>query len=117
MKGTTRTSAQAIVERAAERVHKAMETWNAADLNTVAGSQELLENAVLDIQQASLSLGENPEQDPVALRAQMSALKREVARMTRLVDACSGFQRGLAARLGAPGVIYDASGTARGLQG
>jgi hypothetical protein len=103
-------SAKAIVGHAGECIRKAMEAWNAADLTRVASSQDLLERAVDDLKQAAGVLGQNPPRNIKELHPLVAALKKDVNRMSRVVDACSAFQRGLAGRLGDPGVAYDASG-------
>ena len=110
MKTETETSAKAIVGHAGECVRKAVETWNAADLARVAGSQRLLELAVDDLKVVAAALLRNPPRNCKGLRPVVAALRRDVARMSRVVDAGSAFYRGLNARLGDLGVAYDASG-------
>jgi hypothetical protein len=106
-------SAKAMVGHAGECIRQAMDTFNAADLSRVASSQELLERAVNDLKQASGALGQNPPRNLKELHPLVAALKKDVNRMSQVVDACAAFQRGLAARLGDPGVAYDASGAPR----
>ena len=110
MKAKSELSPETIVEHARECVRKAMETWSAADLARVAGSQRSLESAVDDLRHVTEALGRNPLQTTKELRPLVSALRRDVARMTRVADTCSAFYRGLSARLGDAGVSYDACG-------
>jgi hypothetical protein len=110
MKPETALSAETIVGHAGECIRKALETWNAADLARVAGSQKLLEHAVDDLRRVTEALSRNPPQSTKELRPLVAALRRDVARMTRVVDTCSAFYRGLTARLGDRGVAYDACG-------
>jgi hypothetical protein len=125
MPATPAISAKAILAHAAECIRKSMQTWNGASLAGVADAQRLLQSAVDDLKQAARELGRNPRQNPKELWPLVVALKKDVDRMSRVVDACSAFQRGLAGRLGDPGVVYDASGrvphragsvTARGIE-
>jgi len=110
VKAVMEPSAETIVGHAGECVRKAMETWNAADLARVAGSQQLLERAVDDLKVVTEALGRNPPRNAKELRPLVAALRRDVARMARVVDVCSAFYRGLTVRLGDLGVSYDASG-------
>jgi len=110
VKATNAASPEAVVAHAGECVRQAMEPWKAADLARVAGSQRLLELAVNDLKRVTEALGRDPAQNSKDLRPLVAALRRDVARMTRVVDTCSAFYRGLTLRLGDMGVAYDHCG-------
>jgi hypothetical protein len=112
MKSATQISAKMALEQAAERIRQALDTWNGADLKTVAGTRQMLEHAVDDLKRVTQVLTHNPaaENKPRELRRLVDALRAEVGRMTQVVDACSAFQNGMAVRLGGSSVTYDVTG-------
>lgn len=81
MKSATQISAKLALSQAAERVRQALDTWNAADLKMVAGSQEMLEHAVEDLKRVTQVLTHNPSEEdkPRELRRMVDALRAEVA--------------------------------------
>jgi hypothetical protein len=111
MKPVTQLSAKVNIGHAADCVRQALDTFDATDLKGVANAQELLERAVEDLKRATEALGPNTAEKPRELRPLVDAVKRDVSRMTQVVDACSAFQNGLAVRLGGSAVAYDSSGS------
>ena len=112
MKSETEHTPQRLIRIAAGKVRQALDTWQATDLNRVAGSQTLLQNAVEDLQFAIAAIDRYPVNQRGELRAEIAALRVDLTRITRVVDACVAFQNGLAVRLGARGVVYQPSGSA-----
>jgi hypothetical protein len=91
-------------------VRRALENWNAGDLECLDRCRGLLEQAAGGMSEfeANLRAGElTPNQD---MRAALVLLKQDVRRATRIVDAGAAFHRGLAARLGSVSPGYDAGG-------
>jgi hypothetical protein len=88
-----------------------LDTWQAIDLDQVAEARILLESAVGDLQDATALLGRDAAEDPAELQCLANGLRLDLARMTRVVDACSAFQNGRAVRLGV-GVTYQPTGAA-----
>jgi hypothetical protein len=102
-------SANAHLERARSGIRKALAEWNAADLERVEHSRQLLVKALDDMRvfENAVRSGEIP---PTAdLYSTLLAVKGEVAQATRVVDACVAFHRGLMALSGAP-PVYNAEG-------
>lgn len=110
VKSDKETPVRTAVGHAAECIRKALETLDGANLASLARSQELLEQAVDDLKRATRSVEQNPARNPKGLRPLAASLRRDVERLSRVVDACSAFRRGMAARLGDAGIAYDASG-------
>lgn len=101
------TDAERGMERARANLRQALELWDAADLSKIRRCQELIERASGDLR-AMAQGGSRPLAAGGA--RQVAALRKEVQRMIRMVDACSAFQRGLWLSLGHPGQGYGASG-------
>ncbi len=102
--------ANAHLEQARDRIRQAMTEWNAADLERVDRSRELLMSAVgeMRIFESAVRAGDIP---PTAeLYSTILAAKAEVAQVTRVVDACVAFHRGLAALAGGAPPVYNADG-------
>ena len=93
-------------------VRQVLDTWQATDLTRIAEAQGLLANAVEHVKNAAQAMGRNPQEDPRELRELAASLRRDVNRMTRVVDAGIAFQNGLAVRIGVSGTAYQASGAA-----
>ena len=110
MKSATPIAPAVLIRSAAAKVRQALDTWQATDLGGVAEARTQLENAVDDLQRAVSVIGRYPADGKGELRAEMAALRGDLTRITRVVDACSAFQNGLAVRLGARGVAYQPSG-------
>jgi hypothetical protein len=98
------------LQRARSGIRQALEQWNAADLDQVDSSRELLAGAVADLRffESAVRAGDVTPSDE--LRDTLIQVKREVAQATRVVDACVAFHRGLAARLGGATPGYNAEG-------
>jgi len=98
------------IEHARRGVRKALQQWNAADLNSIGESRVLLEQSVTDIKLAIELLRNGDTTMANGLQPSIASLRRDISTMTRLVDACSAFHRGLSLRLGGALPAYDASG-------
>ena len=98
------------LNRARLGIRRAMESWNAADLERVEQCCRLLSEAVGDLRvfESAVRKGEVPPSE--ALCAALLAVKQDVARATRVVDACAAFHRGLAASSGEAPPVYNAEG-------
>lgn len=102
--------ATAHLERARQGILQALADWNAADLPQVGKSCQLLTAAAADLRlfENSVCAGEvaaTPE-----LCSAILAVKQDVVRATRVVDACVAFHRGLAARTGGAPPVYNSEG-------
>ena len=98
------------LQRARSGIRQALAQVDAADLQRVENSRELLVAAVTDMRhfESAVRAGEiSPTAD---LYATLLAVKQEITQATRVVDACVAFHRGLAARTGGAPPIYDAEG-------
>ena len=100
------------ISSAQRSVHQALEQWDATDLNRACQCRELLEQAVGELREAARTAPGVPLDLPVGARRALADLKRDAAGMTRVVDACSAFQREVALRMGKADPNYDASGQA-----
>ena len=98
------------IRRAQLSVRRAFEQWRAADLERIGQCRELLEQAVGELREAARTGASTHPCLPVDVRRALAAIKQDTAGMTRVVDACSTFQRGLALRLGRADPNYDAAG-------
>jgi hypothetical protein len=106
--------ANAHLERARAGIRRALTEWNAADLARVDQSRELLAAAAgeMRIFENAVRSGDVP---PTAeVYAAVRAAKVEVGRVTRVVDACVAFHRGLAALSGGAPPVYNADGQIAG---
>lgn len=103
-------TAAAYLERARSGIRQALAQWSAADLPRVENSCALLAAAVGDMRvfESAVRSGDVPH--TAALRSTILAVKKEVVRATRVVDACAAFHRGLAARTGGVSPVYNADG-------
>lgn len=102
-------SANAHLERARSGIRKALAEWNAADLDRLEHSRQMLVDALNEMRvfEDAVRSGEIP---PTAdLYSTLLAVKGEVAQATRVVDACVAFHRGLMALSGAP-PVYNSKG-------
>lgn len=98
------------INQARTSVRHAIEHWNGADLPQVAAVQKLLEAAVLEFEQVPDRLRGVHAMGADDLYSLVSDLKRDIAHLMRVIDACSAFHRGLAVRLGDCVPTYDAAG-------
>ena len=105
-------SAKELLIQAVESVRQALDTWQATDLHRVAQAEALLNSAAHHLSTAAEALKQPGSDRPAELRSLTAALRRDLFRITRIVDACSAFQNGLAVRLGM-GVSYLPSGQAQ----
>ena len=98
------------LERARSGIRQALTGWNAADLPRVQDSCQLLAAAAVDLRlfESAVRTGEVPA-TPELCDAVL-AVKKEVVKATRVVDACVAFHRGLAARTGGAPPVYNAEG-------
>jgi len=112
----TQVSAKELLMHAVDSVRQALDTWQATDLERVAQAGALLQSAAEHLNTAAVALGRHPADRPAELRALAAALRRDLLRITKVVDACSAFQNGLAVRLGM-GVSYLPSGQAQDWRG
>lgn len=106
----TPTPATEYLDRARSEIREAMAGWDAADLDRVKRSCQILSTAVGDLRvfESAVRSGEVP---PTAeLCSTLMAVKQDVVQATRLVDACVAFHRGLAARIGGAPPVYNAEG-------
>ena len=103
-------SAYTHLERARAGIRQALSEWNAADLARVEHCCRLLSAAAGDLRifESAVRAGEVPV--TAELRSALLAVKRQVVRATRVVDACVAFHRGLAARTGGAPPVYNAEG-------
>ena len=105
------------IYRAQRTVRHACQTWDATNLDRANQCRELLEQAVADLREAVNMAAAAGTCLPVEARRILTTLQQDSQGMTRLVDACSAFQRGLALRLGHADPNYDASGLAQAMHG
>ena len=115
------------LERARSGIRQALAGWDAADLQRVQSSCQLLAAAAGDLRQfeSAVRSGEVPATSELC--SAILAVKKEVIEATRvvdacvraaqpsgfswlLVDACVAFHRGLAARTGGAPPVYNAEG-------
>ena len=98
------------LERARAGIQQALAEWNAADLARVQQCCGLLSAAAGDLRifESAVRAGAIPV--TAELCSTVLAVKQEVARATRVVDACVAFHRGLAARTGGAPPVYNAEG-------
>jgi hypothetical protein len=74
-------------------VSAALEQWNASDLSSLERSCELLRLAARTLEPATRSTAE--ETSKHALAAELQSLRRDVARLGRMIDICEAFHRRL----------------------
>jgi hypothetical protein len=98
------------LERARSGIRQALAGWDAADLQRVQSSCQLLAAAAGDLRQfeSAVRSGEVPATSELC--SAILAVKKEVIEATRVVDACVAFHRGLAARTGGAPPVYNAEG-------
>lgn len=98
------------LERARRGIRKALAQWNAADLESVEQSRELLVVAAGDLHifENAVRAGDFPPTPELCTT--ILAVKQEVIEATRVVDACVAFYRGLAARTGGAPPVYNSEG-------
>jgi hypothetical protein len=78
------------------RVQQAAENWNGSDLDKMAASNQLLYQAMIELNEVKAGIEIERPEGADDLRAIISTMKREIARMGKVVDACSTLHRGLA---------------------
>jgi hypothetical protein len=103
-------SATSHLQRARTGIRQALEEWNAADLQKVDGSRELLSMAIVDLRAFESAVRSGDVTPSAELQATVLQVKDEVVKATRVVDACVAFHRGLAARIGGAAPGYNAEG-------
>jgi hypothetical protein len=98
------------LERARSGIRQALAQWNAADLEQVDKSREVLVAAAGDLRvfESAVRSGDVPH--TAELYSTIVAVKQEVVQATRVVDTCVAFYRGLAARTGGAPPVYNADG-------
>jgi hypothetical protein len=102
------------LQRGRDDIRQALEQWDPADLSRVEDSRRLLAAAVGDLRAFESAVRNGSVPATGELRATLLAIKQEVGRATRVVDACVAFHRGLAARIGGGSSGYDAEGRLAG---
>jgi hypothetical protein len=103
-------TAIAHLERARSGIRQALAQWNAADLEQVEESRELLVAAAVDLRVFETAVGAGDVPHTAELYSTILAVKQEVVQATRVVDTCVAFYRGLAARTGDAPPVYNAEG-------
>ena len=103
-------SAAASLERAHSRIQEALAKWQAADLERVGKSCQLLVEAAADLRVFENAARCGAVTPTPEIYSTILEVKRKVARVTRLVDACVAFHRGLAARTSDTPPVYNAGG-------
>lgn len=98
------------LERARAGIQQALAGWDAADLSRVESSCELLATAAGDLRLFESAVRAGEVAATADLCSTILAVKKEVVEATRIVDACAGFHRGLAARTGGAPPVYNAEG-------
>ena len=98
------------VEQARAGIRRVIQQWNPADLDRADASRLALEQCVSCMSEFSQALQSGSVVVTAELRNTLLALKLEIAQVTRLVDACAAYHRGLAASLGVGNPGYDAAG-------
>jgi hypothetical protein len=103
------------VERIAQAracVRQALDQWDATDLVRVEECLNLLRRSVGHLEDGMDRLRQESARPPSNVASSVAALRRDIARMVRVVDACSAFKRGLSLHSGVAAPCYDASGHA-----
>lgn len=102
--------ATVFLDRARAGIRQALQGWNAADLEQVEKSCQLLSTAVGDLRvfESAVRAGEFVAAPEVY--ATVAEVKQEVVQARRVVDACAAFHRGLMARTGDAPPVYNAEG-------
>jgi hypothetical protein len=98
------------IEQARLRVRQALQQWNAADLNRVHESRQLLQQSANALKMAIDLLCNGDSSANRSLQPAIVSLRRDISTMVRLVDACSAFRRGISSGQGGALPVYDASG-------
>ena len=112
MPSATPSTPNELVKKASVSIRQALDTWKATDLGRIADSQLMLAQAVEDLKGATAALISVQPGDIRELQSRTARLRRDLARITQIVDACLAFQNGLAVRLGVSGVVYNSTGSA-----
>jgi hypothetical protein len=99
----------AVLVAAREAVRGALEQWKAGDTAQIRRCNAMVEDASAALREFQAAAQKGPIPAAEAERLVLELL-RDAARMTRIVDACVSFQRGLSLRLGHSGPGYDATG-------
>ena len=100
------------VSQAAAKVRRALALWDASNLDRAEAGREILRRAALDLTFAEQSLVKGGVASAAELTPMLVELKHDLKALTRLIDACSAFHRGLLVRLNGSASSYDASGNA-----
>ena len=103
-------NASEYLERARSSIRQALAEWNAADLERVDHSRELLVAAVGHMRVFENAVRSGEVSPTAELYSTILAVKGEVAQATRVVDACVAFHRGLMALTGGASQVYNADG-------
>jgi len=98
------------IEQARLRVRQALQQWNAADLNRVHESRQLLQQSANALKMAIDLLCNGDSSANRSLQPAIVSLRRDISTMIRLVDACSAFHRRTLLREVGALPPYDASG-------
>jgi len=98
------------LERARSGIRQVLAQWTPADLDAVDDSREQLAAAVADLRIFENAVRSGDVSPTAELQDAILAMKQEVVQVTRVVDACVAFHRGLAARIGDAPPGYDAAG-------
>ena len=99
------------ITRVSACVRRLIEDWDPADLSRIESIPLSLESSVIDMRVLQGTLLEGAAATG-ELGAGIIELKRNIARMIRLVDAGAAFYRGLGVRLGSCTSSYTATGRA-----
>jgi hypothetical protein len=98
------------LDRARSTIRQALAEWNAADLERVDHSRELLVAALGDMRIFENAVRAGEVSPTAELYSTILAVKGEVAQATRVVDACVAFHRGLMALTGGAPPVYNSDG-------
>jgi hypothetical protein len=113
------TDPAALVRRAQENVARAAGEWTPVDASRITECVSALDSAATDLRtvmesfRAEADLTNNPEYSQ--MRADLLALKRSLAGLSRLMDASAAFVRNLPGSPGGAGETYAAGGQLRAL--
>ena len=100
------------LERTLQRLRQAREACRTASLPHLVEAVSILRTASAEFEAWAEQVRRSPKTEAFPLRSELARVKREVASLLRLVDACAAVQRGLAARSGAMAVAYSPDGSA-----
>ena len=93
-------------------VRLALDEWDATDLSRIYRCNALIESAISALQQFQSTLLTGGSSTQAGTRLTISELAHDAERMSRVVDACLAFRRGLSLQLGISGLVYCPSGAA-----